>query len=132
MNRRVSPRLYTKRSGFTLLEVMIALVVLAVGLVGVFQLQSQSLSMAAHSRFLTTAALLAQSKMAEIDAAASQDIASGSGDFGEDFPDFSWQIRVSDTEVKNFKRIDVAVTNQRMKANNVYTLVLYKLVGRSS
>ncbi len=41
--------------GFTLLEVMIAMAILAISLVAVYQSQSQSLSMASDSRFLTTA-----------------------------------------------------------------------------
>ena len=50
------------------MEVMLAMAILAIALVSVFQSQSQSISMAADSRFLTTAALLAQSKMAEVEA----------------------------------------------------------------
>ena len=50
-----------RRGGFTLLEVMIAMAILAITLVAVYQSQSQSISMAGNSRFLTTASLLAQS-----------------------------------------------------------------------
>ena len=57
-----------KKAGFTLLEVMVAMSILAMALVAVFHMQSQSISMAGESRFLTTASLLAQSKMAEIEA----------------------------------------------------------------
>jgi len=73
--------------GFTLLEVMIAMAILAITLVVVFQSQSQSISMAGQARFETTAALLAQDKMAEIEAADPENIASDTGGFGDDFPD---------------------------------------------
>ncbi|HQP12228.1 MAG TPA: type II secretion system protein [Candidatus Omnitrophota bacterium] len=79
------------KSGFTLLEVMIAMAILAIALVAVFQSQSQSLSLENQSKFSTTAALLAQGKMAELEAADPRDVRSGSGDFGDEFPDYAWK-----------------------------------------
>ena len=54
--------------GFTLLEVMIALAVISIALMALLGSQSQGLSLANESRFNTTASLLAQGKMAEIEA----------------------------------------------------------------
>jgi len=116
--------------GFTLLEVMIAMAILAITLVAVYQSQSQSISMAGSSRFLTTASLLAQSRMVEIDAADPREIAAGTGDFGEDFPDYRWQVEVGDTEIDVLKKISLTVTNSRMIVNNSYRLILYKVVLR--
>jgi len=115
--------------GFTLLEVMIAMAILAISLVAVYQSQSQSISMATNARFLTTASLLAQNRMAEVDAADLRKTASGNGNFGEDFPDYLWQVEIGDVEgIALLKRIVVTVTNSRMAANNAYRLVLYKVV----
>ena len=66
-----------RNHGFTLLEVMIAMAILAIALVAVYQSQSQSISMAGDSRFLTTASLLAQARMAEIDAADPREVGFG-------------------------------------------------------
>lgn len=118
------------RCGFTLLEVMIAMAILAISLVAVYQSQSQSISMAGGSRFLTTASLLAQSRMVEIDAADPRDVAAGKGDFGEDFPDYQWQVEIADTEIDVLKKISLTVTNSRMVVNNNYRLILYKVVPR--
>ena len=82
--------------GFTLLEVMIAIAIIAIALVAVLGSQSQSLSLANEAKFNTTAALLAQSKMAEIETFNPGDLVSDSGDFGEDFPDYHWDLTVSD------------------------------------
>ena len=68
------------------MEVMIAMAILAIALVAVFQSQSQSISMEGNSRFLTTASLLAQSRMAEVEAMGLDNIITNSGDFG----DVSW------------------------------------------
>ena len=116
--------------GFTLLEVMIAVAILAIVLVVVFQSQSQSISMAGNARFLTTASLLAQGRMAEIEAADVTGISSGSGDFGEDYPDYIWRVEVTDTDLDFMKRVEVKVTNERLVSNNTYRLILYKLIGK--
>ncbi|MDQ1333402.1 MAG: ral secretion pathway protein [Thermodesulfobacteriota bacterium] len=83
--------------GFTLLEVMIALAVISIALMALLGSQSQGLSLGNESRFNTTASLLAQAKMAEIEAIRDQrDLASDSGYFGEEFPDYAWQLSVHD------------------------------------
>ena len=114
--------------GFTLLEVMIAMAILAIALVAVFQSQSQSISMAGDSRFLTTAALLAQSKMTEIEAVDMMNVKTGNGDFGGGFPDYIWYVEVKDTELANVKKIELTVTHRRMTRNNNYLLELYRFV----
>ena len=84
---------YTISRGFTLLEVMIAVAIIAIALMAVLGSQSQGLSLAGESRFNRTAALLAQGKMAEIEAVKDQrDLNSGSGDFGDEFPGYTWQL----------------------------------------
>ncbi|MBW1912913.1 MAG: prepilin-type N-terminal cleavage/methylation domain-containing protein [Deltaproteobacteria bacterium] len=85
-----------KESGFTLLEVMVALSIIAIALTAVLGLQSQSISLASEAKFGTTASLLAQKKMAEILAEKPEDVKSDSGDFGDDFPDYAWQSTVND------------------------------------
>ncbi len=127
-SRRRPRRIAVVPGGFTLLEVMIAMAILAIALVAVYQSQSQSISMAGSSRFLTTASLLAQSRMAEIDAADPREVAAGSGDFGDDFPDYQWQVEIGETEIDLLKKIVLTVTNSRMVVRNTYRLTLYKVV----
>jgi len=115
-------------AGFTLLEVMIAMAILAIALVAVYQSQSQSISMAGSSHFLTTASLLAQGRMAEIDAVDPREEAAGNGDFGEAFPDYQWQVEIGDTEIERLKKVVLTVTNSRMAVRNTYRLVLYKVM----
>lgn len=110
-----------------MLEVMIAVAILAIALVAVFQSQSQSISMAGNARFLTTAALLAQGKMAEMEAADMAGLSSGTGDFGEDYPDYIWRVDIVDTDLESMKRIEVRVVHELLVKNNTYQLVLYRL-----
>jgi general secretion pathway protein I len=115
-----------KAAGFTLLEVMVAMAILAMSLAGVYQLQSQSISMATESRFRTSAALLAQSKMTDMEAAATLRNRSEDGDFGPDYPQYSWRLEVTDTELPQFKKIVVTVFNSAFVNGGSYTLILYK------
>jgi general secretion pathway protein I len=118
-----------KTNGFTLIEVLIAMALLAIGLVAVFQSQSQSISMSTDSRFMTTAALLAQSKMVEVEAASTLTNHSEDGDFGPDYYQYTWHLEVGDTQLPQFKKIDVTVTNKLFINRGTYKLVLYKTAG---
>lgn len=83
---------------FTLLEVMIALAILAIAMTSLFSSQSQSLSLAIEGKFNSVASFLAQEKLAEYEAGVSE-ILSGEGDFGEEFPGFTWKTEVSEPEM---------------------------------
>jgi general secretion pathway protein I len=115
--------------GFTLMEVMLAMAILAIALVSVYQSQSQSISMATESRFMTTAALLAQSKMAEVETGSIFDTSSKDGDFGTDYPEYTWHLEVGDTQIPKFKKIEITVKNKLFISRGTYDLVLYKAVG---
>ncbi len=118
-----------KKAGFTLLEVMVAMSILAMSLVAVFYMQSQSISMAGEARFLTTASLLAQQKMAEIETDQSTDNKSQKGDFAPDYPAYGWTIQVSDTQIARLKKIEVNVFHNVLTTGGNYQLVLYKTGG---
>ncbi len=90
--------------GFTLLEVMIAVAVLAIALVSLLGSQSQTISVATDARFDTVAALLAQEKMAEIRLLDFEQVESDSGTFEEGFSEFSWS-----TEVLQVLEDDIAI-----------------------
>ena len=103
--------------GFTLLEVMVALAIIAIALTAVLGMQSQSLSLAGEAKFGTTASLLAQAKIAEIETLNPEDLVSGSGDFGDNFDGYSWQTEVNDIVLddtegifRHLKRIDLNVS----------------------
>ena len=87
------------RKGFSLLEVMVAMAIIAIAMTAVLGSQSQSISLASEAKFNTTASLLGQAKMAEIEGMAPEDLTSDSGDFGEDFPGYTWQLSVEDATV---------------------------------
>lgn len=122
------------RSGFTLLEVMVAVAIMAIALVAVFGSQSQSLFFATEAKFATTSVFLAQGKMAEAETEEPADLGSGSGDFGDDFPGYRWERQVSDPYISepegvsdHLKQVDLTVyIGDRDQAQ--YGLRLYRFV----
>lgn len=82
-------------AGFTLLEVMVAVAVIAIALVTLIGAQSQSVTIATGAKFEAQASLLGQAKMAELSLIASAELNDGSGDFGSDYPGFTWKAEVS-------------------------------------
>ena len=89
-------------SGFTLLEVMVAVAIIAMALVAALGSQTQSVSLASEAKFTTTSAFLAQRKMAEFETMDPEDLISGSGDFGDDFPGYFWNADVQDHTEKQY------------------------------
>jgi general secretion pathway protein I len=104
-------------NGFTLLEVMVALSIIAIVLVSVYRMHAQTISMNNETRFYATAPMLAQFKMAEIESESLEDMGDDSGDFGDKFPDYRWNIVVDDVEssalenmAKHLKKIDLVIS----------------------
>ena len=117
-------RIENRACGFTLLEVMVAMAIMAIVLVSVYRMHSQTLSMNTANRFYTQAPMLAQSKLAQLESSSAELISGDSGDFGEKFPGYSWNVAVEDVDVEalgevsnDLKRIDLTVSLN----NNEYT-----------
>jgi general secretion pathway protein I len=91
------------KQGFTLLEVMIAVSIIAISLVALFGSQSRSLTHATEAHFNIIAPMLASGKLAELKADNSAPN-NDDGDFGDEFPGYTWEI---ETENANFDSPDV-------------------------
>ena len=120
-------------SGFTLLEVMVAMAIMAIVLVSVYRMHSQTLTMNAAARFYTQAPMLAQSKLAQLVADSSEIIAEDSGDFGDKFPGYTWNIATDEVSSEilgeiaaDLKRIDMTVSLNRDEY--VYNLRTYRFI----
>ena len=121
--------------GFTLLEVMIAVALIAIALTTLLGSQSQSVSFANSAKFEIMAALLAQSKMSEITAQEAGELTNDSGDFGDDYPGYAWEVDVSDIAIAGMdnisdylKQVDLTVTWGVFK----YNVRLYHYVAQSN
>lgn len=120
-------------SGFTLLEVMVALAIIATVLVSVYKLHTQSLGLAIENRFNGIAPFLAQQKLAELAVEEADLQETESGDFGEDFPDFRWRMVTEKMESGfqektdvGFARIDLTISD--LEDEYRYKLQTYRLI----
>ncbi|MGH7822057.1 MAG: type IV pilus modification PilV family protein [Candidatus Binatia bacterium] len=93
MIRRPEPR-GRRSAGFTLLEVLVAISILATALVGLLSLHGRNIQIIAYDQRLNRAALLAQQVMARtLVENPFPDPTEESGGFDAD-PDFQWHVRV--------------------------------------
>lgn len=118
--------------GFTLIEMMVAVSIIAIVLLAVYRLHSQTLLMNFSARFYTVAPLLAQNKLADIEMDTVKELAEGSGDFGEDYTGYSWEVNISDVEseqlkttAEKLKRVDIKVLFNQGELS--YDLRTYRL-----
>lgn len=82
-----------KDEGFTLLEVMVAVAVLAFALVSILAVAGRNVSLSARAADLRTASALADDMASRIDARGLSSISSRSGKF-EERPGFEWHLSV--------------------------------------
>ncbi len=82
----------TGGKGFTLLEVMVAVAILAIALVTLLGSQSRSLSVDEVARFQTRAALLARDRMTLLLLEDPAGLGSDEGDFGDRAPGYFWRL----------------------------------------
>lgn len=123
--------------GFTFLEVLMAVSILAILLVGVHKLQSQMVMMSQASRFITLAPLLAQGQLAEMERRHFEDVEKVSGDFGGDYPGYAWAMEMEslDSDVlarlaKPLKKIDITVSFNN--GERTYLLRTYRVFSEKS
>ena len=94
---------------------MIAVAIMAIALTTLLGSQSQSVYFANSVKFETMATLLAQSKMSELVREDSFSLSSNSGDFGDDFPGYTWEATINDIVIEGIdvseylKQIDLMV-----------------------
>lgn len=116
MAERVMPQLFRltkpQRSGFTLLEIMIALAIVSVAMVSLLALANRSIGVHERLQRITTATLLAQQKMAETEVTARNGIlgnAESQGVFTGSYTAYRWQIAYEDTPLPSVQRVTVTV-----------------------
>lgn len=119
--------------GFTLLEIMVAVAIMAIVLVSVYKLHAQTISMNGSARFYTTAPLLAQRTVAEIGAFPDSRRPAADADFGDEFPGYSRRVSIDDVGAEIFgsaaedlKKIEVTISLNQNEF--VYTLRTYLIV----
>ncbi len=123
------------KKGFTLMEVMFALALIGISLTTLLASQSQGLNLANEAKFYTTAAFLAQGKMAELEITEANDLTSDSGEFDDElYPEYSWEVEIDNNSTPMleaytdyFKQIDLHIYFGKNRIYQ-YDLRLYKYI----
>ena len=108
---KCNPYRCRRRPGFTLIEMIIAAILLVVGVAGAIGAIGASTRTAAYASQIQTAALLAQRQIAE--AATQPDSLSGGdqeGSFEEPYSNYHWKQSAEATDYQNLFKVTVTVT----------------------
>jgi prepilin-type N-terminal cleavage/methylation domain-containing protein len=97
------------QAGFSLIEVMCAMVVLGVGLVGLTRGISLAVISSKESELQTAAALLAGGLVETLRAEGNYVDGSTEGDFGEALRQYRWQQTISKSGIDGLHRVEVVV-----------------------
>ena len=113
--------------GFSLLEVMIALAIVAIALVTLLGLSNRTILVQDRVQKLTRATLLAQQLMSEqeLRPVAEQTWAPQEDVFEAPFEEFHWQISYQDTLINQVKQVTVTVLWGPAEQNELVELVSF-------
>jgi type II secretion system protein I len=97
--------------GFTLLEVLICMALIAIAFLAVFRLQAQNLDLQSEAQFMTVARFLAQDRLSRIQAEEPLDSVGRSGDFEPTYPNYRYEEEIKDEpgDLENLYRVSVHI-----------------------
>ena len=102
-----------QKRGFSLIEVMVALGILAISLVVLLGLRNRDVELSSYSGALFEATLLAKQKMTDQDLGGFPDLGSFQGDFGEKKSRYGWRKIVSPTPFDSVREVLITVFWER-------------------
>jgi general secretion pathway protein I len=97
-----------RETGFTFLEVIISVSIIAILFVSIFRMQSGTINLATAGKFNIVAPVLAEKVMVQIE----KDVAGWSetsGDFGDEYPGYRWECEISDTALNQIDFINAEI-----------------------
>ncbi len=121
--------------GFTLLEIMVSVSIIALVFVSLFRMLAGTTDLALSGKFTSTAPFLARQLLADME----RDIVNWSefdGDFGENYPGYEWSCKIADgsfegleflgdTDDGSLKKIDLTIWG--MNKQRVYKITTWRV-----
>src|SRR4051812_4048031 len=95
--------------GFTLMEVLAAIVLMAIVLPVAMHAISVATNVASTAKNKAEAAILADSLLNEMRTTRMWQSGALSGDFGEDHPQFHWTAELKDWDASTLKELDIRI-----------------------
>ncbi|MGM0415557.1 MAG: type IV pilus modification PilV family protein [Thermodesulfobacteriota bacterium] len=113
------------RKGFTLLEVMIAVVIVGTAFVACLSLANQCIHSQSRVEHITTATMLAKHKMSELEAQARSSTATDSepsGTYDEPYAVYAWEVEYLPTPLDGVEQVRVSVRWGAEEQNDEVTI----------
>jgi type IV pilus modification protein PilV len=110
-----------RTAGFSLIEVMCAILILGIGLVGLTQGLTTALSSSKESELQTSAALIAAGRMEMLRADGYLKDGVEDGEGGEGFALYRWKQTISSTTIDGLHEVEVVVENAK-SGQTIYEL----------
>jgi len=101
------------RNGFSLIEVMVAVLILGIAVVGLTQGFTTALASTKESELQTTAALFAAGQIETLRAETGLTDETTEGDCGDDLPLYRWRQTISPAGTDGLHEVDVVVESSR-------------------
>ena len=101
-----------KNSGFTFMEVVLALAILAVAFTALSTLQAKNIKLTAEDQKITRETLAARDVIARVRAGIIP-VEDNEGEIGDDFPGWRWRIRTEDLAEEGLKRVTVRIFEEQ-------------------
>lgn len=101
------------QAGFSLIEVILAVLILGVALVGLTEGVTSALTSSKTSETQTTAAMLAAGQIETLRAAGSYMDGETEGDFGDEFPQYRWTQTIADADISGLYDVDVVIADNQ-------------------
>ena len=122
-----------RRSGFTLVEMIVATLILAIGISAALACISSATHSTGVAAEYTTAAILAHQRFAELEQQPSTVTAGDTnGSFTDDFSNFSWQQTIETTDVTSLMKVTVVISWPSGSSPRTAQFVTYEQVGTDS
>jgi general secretion pathway protein I len=108
-------------AGFSLIEVMVAILILGIALTGLVQGISAALASNKESELQTIAALFAQGKIEELRAEPILENGEEDGNCGMALPLYRWRQTITHTDIPGLHEVSVVVEHERTR-RDIYEL----------
>ena len=96
--------------GFTLIEVLVAMIVLSIPFVTLLVHENRGIDYAMRSKFYTTSTLLAGRRVAEFKTATTpMSTGEGKGDFGVDYPGYTYRENLETTPLTGYYKYTLRI-----------------------
>ena len=108
MRLKIRARVHRTDRGFTLLEIMVALAILSITFLVLFNLRNLDIDRTAHTARLTTAALLGQERLTAFELSRPSEIGEWTGTFPS-HEEFAWRAQVAPTPWDFVRQVKLSV-----------------------